>query len=221
MKKSLLLSPSTPAESAPGRKNSRSKVRPQRETRVGGPAVEVAAKLRIVNLSAKDLVDKLVLAGDDKPRLSFTLNARAKVAAMAINGAPVTFRSSEAPRTNTLIVSTDITTAIASAREFDLELAYSVQSPERSESLHLSTGESFLLPASFWFPVNHTPSATTRGHRPYTLTGPRPGQKVFSSGIPRADLVEHRPRAAVVIAGRLRASPGQPCATVEFTCRVV
>lgn len=168
-------------------------------------AVEVAAKLRLVNLSAKDLVDKLLLAGDDKPRLSFTLNARAKVAAMAINGAPVTFRSSEAPRTNTLIISTDITTAIASAREFDLELAYSIQSPERSESLHLSTGESFLLPASFWFPVNHTPFGEHGADTaPYTLTVTAPtGQKVVSSGIRKSETSFEQSLAALpwVIAG--------------------
>jgi hypothetical protein len=120
-------------------------------------SIEVTARIHLVNLSSKDLLDKLLLSGNEKPYLSFLLNSHAKVSAMTVNNAAVKFRTSESTRTNTLSVATDITAAIAPLPEFDVELTYSIASTERSSSLHISRSECFFLPGSFWAPVNHTP----------------------------------------------------------------
>jgi hypothetical protein len=151
--------------------------------------VEVRARLRMVNLSSKDLLDRILLAGADKPRLSFFLNNKAKVAAMTINSAEAPVRAVEEPRTNLLLVSTEITSAIASAPEFDVECVYTIPSVERSTSLHISAGETFLLPASFWVPVKHTPYADHGADTaPFALTVTAPaGMKVVSSGLRKSE----------------------------------
>jgi len=151
--------------------------------------VEVRARLRIVNFSTKDLLDKLLLSAEDKPRFSLFLNNKVKVTAMMINGAAAAFKAVEEPRTNLLLVSTDITSAIASVPEFDVELSYSIPAAERSASLHVSTGETFLLPASFWVPVKHTPFADHGADTaPFSLAVTAPqGLKVISSGIRKSE----------------------------------
>lgn len=118
------------------------------------------ARLRLVNLSTRDLMDKILQSiGTDKPRLSFFLNSKAKVTEMKLNGQTVQFRASDDPRSNLLVVSTEITSSYASAPEFDVEFAYTIPVPDRNPALHISTGESYILPSSFWFPVKHTPFA--------------------------------------------------------------
>src|SRR5262249_23285118 len=146
------------------------------------------ARLHLVNLSSKDLLDKLLLSGDDKPHLSFLLNNRAKVSAMSVNGAAVKFRTSESTRTNTLNVATDITAAIAPLPEFDVELTYNIASTERSSSLHISSSECFFLPVSFWAPVNHTPFGDHGADTaPFTLTVASPaGLTPISAGIQKS-----------------------------------
>src|ERR1043166_7985398 len=67
-------------------------------------AVEVRARMRMLNLSPKDLAEKLLLS-DDKPRLSFLLNSKAKLASMTVNGAAVTPRTADNPRLNLLSAS--------------------------------------------------------------------------------------------------------------------
>ena len=86
---------------------------------VATQSVEVQARLQMVNLSGKDLLDKLLLAGEDKPRLTFFLNPKTKVSSIAINGTPVGVKTAEDLRNSLLRVSTDITSMIASAREFE------------------------------------------------------------------------------------------------------
>jgi hypothetical protein len=182
--------------------------------------VAVQARLRLVNLSTKDLLDKVLLAGMDKPRLTLFLSTRAKVTAMAINGAKVTFKTTEEPRTNLLLASTEITSAFASAPEFDLELSYTVQVPERSSNMHVSTSESFLLPASFWVAVKHTPYADHGADTaPFTLAVTAPaGMKIVSSGLRQSDHSFEQPLAAqpFFIAGDYEvATDGGDVPTVE------
>ncbi|HEX4948084.1 MAG TPA: tetratricopeptide repeat protein [Blastocatellia bacterium] len=144
--------------------------------------VEVQAKMRLVNLSGRDLADKVLLSTGNKPRLSFYLHNKAKVSAMTVNGAAVQFKTGEPLRLPLITVATDITTAFASAPEFDVELAYTIPSADRSQTLHVSTGESYALPNGFWVPVNHNPYADHGADSaPFTLTVTAAG-KVISSG---------------------------------------
>ena len=46
-------------------------------------AVEVQAKMRLVNLSGRDVADKVLLGTGNKPRLSFFLHNKAKVSGIA------------------------------------------------------------------------------------------------------------------------------------------
>jgi tetratricopeptide (TPR) repeat protein len=151
--------------------------------------VDVKARLRMVNTSGPDLADKILLSTNDKPRLSYYLHAKAKVEAMKVNDASVTFKTSEDVRNSLLRVFTDITTTIAAAREFDVEFTYSVPSVDRSTSLYVSNGESLLLPASFWVPVIHTPYADHGADTaPVSMTVTAPsGLKVVSSGIRKSE----------------------------------
>jgi TolA-binding protein len=152
-------------------------------------AVAVQAKLRLVNLSGPDLADKILLATDNKPRLSFLLNAKAKVEKLSINGAAAAFKTNEDLRNNLLRVSIDMTTSMASAREFDAEFGYTLPAADRSAALHVSTADAYLLPASFWVPVVHTPYADHGADTaPVTLTVAAPaGLKVVSSGIRKSE----------------------------------
>ncbi|MEP7272599.1 MAG: hypothetical protein ABI882_13930, partial [Acidobacteriota bacterium] len=84
--------------------------------------VEVEARLQVVNLSAADLLDKLLLAGQDKPRLTFFLHPKTKVASLTVSGNSVPVRAAEDLRSNLLRVSTEINAAIASVREFEVAL---------------------------------------------------------------------------------------------------
>jgi hypothetical protein len=146
-------------------------------------AVEVQAKMRLVNLSGRELADKVLLGTGSKPRLSFFLHNKAKVTAMAVNGASVQFRTGEPLRLPLITVGTDITTAYASAPEFDVEITYSIPSTDRSQTLHVSSSESYALPNSFWVPVNHNPYAEHGADTaPFTLTVNASGGKVISSG---------------------------------------
>jgi Tfp pilus assembly protein PilF len=150
--------------------------------------VEVQAKLRLVNLSGPDLAEKILIS-NDKPRMTFFLHPKAEVSAMKIGESSAQFRTSEDARNNLLRVYVEMTTALAGMREFDVELAYSIPSTDRSAALHISTGESFLLPASFWAPVTHTPYADHGADTaPYTLTVTAPsGMKIVSSGIRKSE----------------------------------
>lgn len=150
--------------------------------------VDVQAKLRLVNLSDPTLADRILLSTADKPRLSFVINPKAKVAEMKVNGVTAAFKTNE-ERGNVQRVYTDITTAIAAARELEVDFVYSISSADRSTSLHVSSGESLLLPSSFWVPVVHTPYD---GHgadtAPMSLTVTAPaGLKVVSSGIRKSE----------------------------------
>ncbi len=151
--------------------------------------VDVQARLQMVNLSGSDLSDKILMSTNEKPRLSFFLNSKAKVEAMKFNGASVTFKTSEDVRNNLLRVYTDINTTIATARDFNVELAYSIPSADRNAGLHVSTGETYLLPTSFWVPVVHTPYADHGADTaPMSITVAAPaGLKVVSSGIRKSE----------------------------------
>lgn len=148
------------------------------------------ARLRLVNLSARDLMDKVLQAVGDKPRIIFYLNSKAKVSEMKLNGQPVQFKTSEDARSNLLLVSTEVTSAFASAPEFDVEFAYTIPVPDRNPGMHVSTAESYLLPSSFWVPVKHTPFVEHGADTaPFMLTLDTPlGQnlKLVSSGVSRA-----------------------------------
>jgi hypothetical protein len=150
--------------------------------------VDVQAKLKLVNLSDPGLADNILLA-TDKPRLSVFLNLKTKVSAMKVNGADVPFKATEDVRNNLLRVHTDVTSAIAAARELDVDLVYELPTADRSSALHVATGESFLFPASFWAPVVHTPYADHGADTaPVTLTVAAPaGLKVVSSGIRKSE----------------------------------
>lgn len=159
--------------------------------RVDGRAhlVEVQARLQLVNLSPPDLLDKLLLAGEDKPRLTFFLNPKSKVASLTIGGNNVPIKTAEDPRNNLLRVSTEMNSAITSARELEVTFSYTIDAKDRTPFMRVSDGESFLLPPSFWFPVVHTPfgdhGADTAPFR-INVTPPA-GQKVVSSGIRKSE----------------------------------
>lgn len=149
---------------------------------------DVQAKLALVNLSDPGLADRILLSSD-KPRLSFYLNQKAKVTALKIGGADTPFKTSEDVRNSLLRVFTDITSGIASARDLELELSYSIPATDRTPSLHVSSGESLLLPSSFWVPVVHTPYADHGADTaPMSITVNAPtGLKVVSTGIRKAE----------------------------------
>jgi hypothetical protein len=151
--------------------------------------VDVQAKLRLVNLSGPNLAERILLSADAKPRLSFFLNPKATVAGMKINDANAQFKTAEDPRNNLLRVFVDITTTLAGLGEFDVDLTYSIPAADRSAALHVSSEESFLLPASFWVPVTHTPYADHGADTaPLSLTVTAPaGLKVISSGIRKSE----------------------------------
>ncbi len=151
--------------------------------------VDVQARLKMVNLSAADLLDKLLLAGEDKPRLTFFLHPKTKVAGLTVNGNSVTIRTAEDLRSNLLRVSTEINSAIASVRDFEIGLNYTIEANDRTPYLRVSEGESFLLPPSQWFPVIHTPFGDHGADTaPFILTVvPPAGQKVISSGIRKSE----------------------------------
>jgi Tetratricopeptide repeat len=151
--------------------------------------LNVEARLEIYNLSSRDLLDKLLLAGEDKPRLTFFLNPKATASKVQVNGADVPFKSGEDTRNNLIRISTDITSAIASVREFNVALSYSIFAADRGPHLRISAGETFVLPPSFWFPVIHTPFGDHGADTaPFTLNvTPPAGHKVISSGIRKND----------------------------------
>jgi len=151
--------------------------------------VTVQAKMHMVNLSSPDLADKILLAGESRPRLSFFLNLNAKVESMKFNAAEVPVKTSEDQRNKLLRVFTELSTTMASTREFDIEIAYSLNTTERNAALHVSRDEIFLLPASFWVPVVHTPYANHGADTaPMTIKVEAPaGLKVVSSGIRKSE----------------------------------
>jgi hypothetical protein len=151
--------------------------------------VDVQAKLRLVNLSGPDLAERILLSAEGRPRLSFFLNPKATVAAMKINDANMQVKTAEDARNNLLRVYVDITTTLASLREFEVDLTYSIPSADRSAALHVSSEESFLLPSSFWVPVTHTPYADHGADTaPFSLAVTAPaGLKVISSGIRKSE----------------------------------
>lgn len=151
--------------------------------------VDAQAKLRLVNLSGSDLAERILLSPGDKPRLSFFLNPKAKVETMKINGAAAQFKTSEDVRNDLLRVYVDVTSGIAGLREFDVDFTYSVPAADRSAALHVSGEETFLLPASFWVPVTHTPYADHGADTsPFSLTVAAPaGLKIISSGVRKSE----------------------------------
>lgn len=159
--------------------------------------VEVQAKLRLVNLSGRELADKVLLSTTNKPRLSFYLHNKAKVTAMSVNGATVQFKTGEPPRLPLITVATDITTSFASAPEFDVEMTYSIPATDRSQTLHISSAESYALPNAFWVPMNHNPYADHGvDTAPFTLTINAPGGKIISSGVRSSENVYEQTLAA-------------------------
>ncbi|MGH9755089.1 MAG: hypothetical protein ACREA2_20110 [Blastocatellia bacterium] len=151
--------------------------------------VDAQAKLRLVNLSDPDLAERLLLSPDSKPRLQFYINPKAKVEAMKVNGAAVQPKTAEDARANLMRVYIDMTSGITSLSEFDVELAYSIPAADRGSALRVSSEETFLLPASFWVPVTHTPYADHGADTaPFSLTVAAPaGLKVISSGIRKSE----------------------------------
>ena len=144
--------------------------------------VEVQARLRLINLSSKELVDKILLGSADKPRLTFFLNPKAAITAMTINGAVAKSASTPDRYLPLQKVAAEITSAVAALPEFDVELTYSIPSPDRSATLHISSTDGFALPNNFWIPVVHTPYADHGADTaPFTLSVTAPG-KVISSG---------------------------------------
>ncbi len=150
---------------------------------------DVRTKLRMVNLSGPDLADKILLSTDRKPRMSFFINLKAVVNTVSLNGSGVKFTTSEDVRNNLLRIYADINSEVASAREFDIEFGYSIQSADRSPALHISADDTYLLPSSFWVPVVHTPYAEHGADTaPFKLTVMAPaGLKVISSGIRKSE----------------------------------
>lgn len=151
--------------------------------------VDAQAKLRLVNLSDPDLAERILLSPDNKPRLSFFLNPKAKVEAMKVNGAAVQPKTAEDARNNLTRVYVEMTSAMTGMREFDVDLNYSIPATDRGAALHVSGEETFLLPASFWVPVTHTPYADHGADTaPFSLTVAAPaGLKVISSGVRKGE----------------------------------
>ena len=151
--------------------------------------VDAQVKLRLVNLSDPDLGERLLLSPDNKPRLSFYLNPKSKVEAMKVNGAAVQPKTTEDARNNLTRVYIEMTSAITSLREFDVDLDYSIPAADRGAALHVSGEETFLLPSSFWVPVTHTPYADHGADTaPFSLTVAAPaGLKVISSGVRKSE----------------------------------
>ncbi|HQR36264.1 MAG TPA: tetratricopeptide repeat protein [Blastocatellia bacterium] len=149
--------------------------------------VDVQAKLQLVNLSDPNLADRILL-DSNKPRFGFYANMKTQVSSMKVNGQPVTFKTNE-DRGNVLRVSTELTTTIAATRELEVEFVYSLPAADRGIGLHVATGESYLLPQSFWVPTPHTPFAEHGADTaPFSLTVTAPaGQKVLSSGIRKSE----------------------------------
>jgi tetratricopeptide (TPR) repeat protein len=147
--------------------------------------VDAQAKLRLVNLSDPDLGERILLSPDNKPRLTFYLNQKAKVEAMKVNGSAVQPKTAEDTRNSLTRVYVEMTSAMTGLPEFDVELTYSIPATDRGATLHVSGGETFLLPTSFWVPVTHTPYADHGADTaPFSLTVSAPaGLKVISSGV--------------------------------------
>jgi tetratricopeptide (TPR) repeat protein len=147
--------------------------------------VAAQTKLRLVNLSDPDMAERILLSPDNKPRLSFYLNSKAKVEAMKVNGAAVQPKTAEDSRNNLTKVYVEMTSAMTGLREFDVDLDYSIPAADRGAALHVSGEETYLLPASFWVPVTHTPYADHGADTaPFSLTVAAPaGLKVISSGV--------------------------------------
>jgi hypothetical protein len=161
-------------------------------------SLEITAKLRLVNLSPPDLADRILLSSDNKPRVAFFLNEKAKLNTMSVNGAAITPKTAEDVRNRALRVSADMTATLAAAREFEVEFNYTLPSAERSSSLHISSSETFVLPASFWVPVVHTPYAEHGADTaPVALTVTAPKNlKVASNGIRKSETTFDQPLAA-------------------------
>src|SRR5215813_1693732 len=151
--------------------------------------VAAQTKLRLVNLSDPDLGERILLSPDNKPRLSFFLNPKAKVETMKVNGAAVQPKTAEDARNNLMRVYVEMTSAMTGLREFDVDLDYSIPAADRSAALHVSGEETFLLPSSFWVPVTHTPYADHGADTaPFSLTVAAPaGLKVISSGVRKSE----------------------------------
>ena len=130
--------------------------------------------------------------------MSFYVNEKAKLGMMTVNGAPVTPRANDDVRNRLLRISTDMTATLANAREIEVEFGYTLPSPERNSSLHVSINETFALPTSFWVPVVHTPYAEhSADTAPLTLTVNVPGNlKVVSNGIRKSETTFEQPLAA-------------------------
>jgi tetratricopeptide (TPR) repeat protein len=161
--------------------------------------VAARAKLRLVNLSDPELAERILLSPDNKPRLSFYLNPKAAIEAMKVNGAAVQPKTAEDARNNLTRVYVEMTSAMMGLREFDVDLDYSIPATDRGAALHVSGEETFLLPASFWVPVTHTPYADHGADTaPFSLTVAAPaGLKVISSGVRKGDNMFEQSLAAL------------------------
>src|SRR5262245_57691144 len=97
--------------------------------------VAAQAKLRLVNLSDPDLGERILLSPDNKPRLSFFLNPKAKVEAMKVNGAAAQPKTAEDARNNLTRVYVEMTSAMTGLREFDVHLEYSIRAADHGAAL--------------------------------------------------------------------------------------
>ncbi|HZS05455.1 MAG TPA: hypothetical protein VFD58_11515 [Blastocatellia bacterium] len=162
--------------------------------------IEAKARLTLVNLSGKDLADKILLAGpDNRPKISFYLNSKAKLSAATLGGAAAQFTSGP-DRTGLQVISANITSAVAALPEFDVEFTYTIPLNEkltagqgtdsaRTPGLLVTGLECLALPTSFWVPVKHTPYVEHGADTaPFTLAVTAPaGLKVVSSGTRTGD----------------------------------
>ncbi|MGH9800301.1 MAG: tetratricopeptide repeat protein [Blastocatellia bacterium] len=148
---------------------------------------DMQAKLRLVNLSDPNLADRILL-DSNKPRFSFYVNLKAAITEMKVNGAPAVFKTAE-DRGNLLRVYTDLTTVIASAKELEVDFAYSLPAADRGIGLRVAAGETYLLPQSSWVPTPHKPFEDHGADSaPYSLTVNAPaGLKIISSGIRKSE----------------------------------
>lgn len=120
--------------------------------------LDIHAKLRLLNLNGKELANS-ILVQPEKPRMTFFLHQKATLKAMSVNGTGVKFNATADRYLPLLRVTTEITSSVAAAQEFDVEFDYSIPSSDRNTTMHLSESEGFALPTSFWFPIVHTPYA--------------------------------------------------------------
>lgn len=109
-------------------------------------AVDARAALTVSNLGQSP-----------KSKLYLRLTKLAKVSAATVNGTTAQFEAIEDRRITTLnqiVVTTD--SPIAAGASAKVEIAYRIEAPESSPSVHIYPGEVLLTPEAVWFPMPST-----------------------------------------------------------------